>query len=170
MDKKFKILGILHLADIFWLALVVVLVFAAVQFSVPRQVAARPGAVPVRFTIELGEQRTSGEPRLIEAGFHERIRTGEPLFDSLRGLHIGTIVDVYARPFQVAAFDEDAGMLRRAPVEGLEYVYIVVEAHAQVCDYETLIGLYPIAVGREAMVRSRDFAGQGFIIALEHLP
>ena len=168
--KKFKLFGLIHPADILWAVILVVLVFGAIQFTAPQEVSARPGDVQIRYTIELGDRRNdAGERRLSREGFHEKIQTGYTLLDAQRGLPIGTIVNVYALPFQVDSFDEEGGVIRRATVEGLEYVRIVVEARAQISDYETLIGQFPVAVGREAVIRSKHFAGEGFIIAIEEI-
>ena len=168
--KNGKIFGIIHIMDILWGFLLAALIFGAMQFSVPRQVNARTGDVLLRYTIELGGRRTEeGVLRLAHEGFHKNVRVGETLFDGLRGQEIGQIVDVYARPFQIEAFDKTYGVFRQAEVEGLEYVYIVVEALAQVSDYETLIGQFPASVGRVVFVMSRYFAGEGFITSIEWL-
>ena len=160
-----RILGIT--ADIIWLVLIGALIFGAVQFSIPREVSANVGDATIRFTIELGERWDGNARRVIRSGFHENIQVGEPIFNSLNGVRIGTIVDVYALPYQVEAFDEANNIIRRAEVDGLEYVYIVVEARARISDYETLIGSFSVSVGREAYVRSKHFAGAGYIIAME---
>ena len=168
--KGFKLFGLIHLADILWVMLIVLIILAASIFSMPREANARQGNATIRFTIELGERRTEGGNRILQpAGFHENIRIGEPIFDSVTGIHIGTIVDVYALPYKVEAFDEAAGIIRRTEVEGLEYVYIVVEAPATISEYETLVGNFPVSVGRGAYVRSKYFAGAGYIILLEIL-
>jgi len=165
-----KLFGLIHVADILWAVLIVVLVFGAMQFSAPQEVSARAGDVTVRYTIELGDRRNAaGERRLAWEGFHENVHVGETLFDAQMGFVIGTVVDVYARPFYVDAFDENSGAIRRARVDGLEYVYIVVEARAQISDYETLIGSHPIAVGRDIMVRNKHFASEGFVITIEEI-
>lgn len=156
-----------HIADVVLLLLIAVIVFALVQFSMPREVNARQGDATLRYTIELGERFDGDIRRVITAGFHEGIRVGEPIFDSQRGLHIGTIVDVYAVPFTVEAFDEENNIIRQAVVEGLEFVHVVVEAPATVTLYETLIGAFPVAVGREAYVRAKHFAGIGYIVAMD---
>lgn len=166
--KNKKLFGVIHILDILWAVLLIVLVFAAIQFSMPRQVSARTGDVLLRYTIELGGAiGEDGAMRLAPAGFHENIQIGEALFDGTTGQQIGRIVYVYAEPFTIDSFDEDSGTFRRARVAGLEYVYIIVEAGAQVSDYETLIGNVPIQVGRVVFIRSKYFAGEGFITAME---
>ncbi|MCL2420518.1 MAG: DUF4330 domain-containing protein [Defluviitaleaceae bacterium] len=162
-----RLFGTIHVADIFWLLLIAALIFGGIRLSVPREVSAQSGDATIQYTIELGERWDGNARRVIQTGFHENIRIGEPIFDSLRGVRIGTIVDVYTRPFQVDAFDEATGTIRRADVDGLEFVYIIVEAHAQISDYEVLIGSFPVSVGREAYVRSKYFAGAGYIVAVE---
>ena len=166
--KNFKLFGVLHFADIMWILLLLALIPAAVRFSVPREVGAHTGDTLVRFTIELGERAAEGvmAPR---EGFHENIRIGQPIFDSSVGTHLGTIVDVYALPFETAVYNENTGRFRQTTVEGLEFVYIVVEASVNINDYETLIGNFPISVGRAAFVRSKDFAGAGYIISMERV-
>jgi len=166
--KNYKLFGVLHLADIIWIVLLIALVPMAIRFSIPREVGAQTGDNIVRFTIEIGERPTEGirPPR---AGFYQNIRRGEPIFDSSVGLYLGTIVDVYARPFQVDTFDKSSDTIRQIDVEGLELVYIVVESSVTISDYETLIGNFPISVGRAAFVRSKDFAGAGYIISMERV-
>lgn len=158
-----------YISNIFWLLFLVALVYGAVQFSVPREVNAQTGDTVIRYTVEFGERFEGNVRRVIRAGFHENIVVGEAVFDSQRGLHMGTVVEVYALPFEVEAADKDAGLIRRARVEGLETVRIVVEARAHISDYETLVGLVPVSVGREAFVRSKYFAGAGYVIAVERV-
>ena len=166
--KNGKIFGRIHIADILIAALIVILVFGAVQFAVPREVSARTGDLMIRYTIEFGERvGEDGRRRLSAAGFHENVIIGEPVFDGIMGQHIGYIVDVYALPFQVDTFNEETGTILRAEVDGLEYTYIVIEASASVGIYETLIGNFSVGVGRPAFIRSRRFAGEGFIIAVD---
>jgi hypothetical protein len=136
------------------------LVWFASVFSAPRQVAARSGDPLVRYTIELGEK---------EAGFHTNIEPGAVVLDSLKGYDIGRVVQAYALPYREDAPDEEAGIFRRAVVEGLEFTYIEVEAVAQVSDYATSIGQYDIAVNKEVYVRSKRFAGKGYITAINML-
>jgi len=168
-NRPGRLFGPIHVADLFWLALLIALVFGGVRFSIPREVNAQTGAATIRYTIELGERWDGNARRVIQAGFHENIHIGEPIFDSLRGIRIGTIVDVYTRPFRVEAFDESNNIIRRPEVDGLEFVYIAVEAQANISDYEILVGLFPVSVGREAYVRSKYFAGAGYIIAMERV-
>ena len=167
---KFKLFGIIHLADILMAIVMVALVFGAMQFSAPRQVSARAGDVMIRYTIQFGDVRSQGGHRMpIAEGFHKNIQADEPLFDGARGLYVGTIVDIFAKPYYVEAPNEAYGVFSRTRVEGLEFVYVVVEAPAQIGSNFTLIGQNQISVGREIGVRSRDFAGRGFVVSIEHL-
>lgn len=174
VNNRYKLFGIIHVGEILWVVLITALVFGAIQFSVPRRVDATVGGTGttggpvVRYTIELGERRDQNNTRRVpQSGFHENVQIGEHIFDAMRGIHIGTIVDVYAMPFTVEAFDEANNIIRQAPVPGLEFVYIVVEANVQITDYEMLVGLFPVSVGRSAYVRSKYFAGSGYIVSLE---
>ena len=167
---KFKLFGIIHIADIFMAMAMVALVFGAMQFTAPRQVSARAGDVIIRYTIQFGDVRSQGGHRMpIAEGFHEIIQIDQPLFDGARGQYVGTIIDVFAKPYYVEAPDEAAGAFRRTRVEGLEFVYVVVEAPAQISSNSTFIGPNQISVGREIGVRSRDFAGRGFVVSMEQV-
>jgi len=166
--RDFKLFGVLHLADIMWIVLLIALIPLGIRFSMPREVAAHTGDTVVRFTIELGARPADGV-RAPRAGFYQNITVGEPVFDGSVGLHLGTIVDAYAQPFQIRVFDEAADRIAQADVEGLELTYVVVEASVTISDYETLIGTFPISVGRNVSVRSKSFAGSGYIVAVERV-
>jgi hypothetical protein len=156
--KKYRLFGVINPFDVLIVIGVIALVWFASVFSAPKQAAARPGDTPVRYTIELSEK---------EAGFHEKIRPGAAVFDSLRGYDIGRVIRAYALPYREDAADEEAGVFRRAVVEGMEFTYIEVEAYAQISDAAIGIGQYDIAVNKEVFVRSKHFAGQGYITAID---
>ena len=94
---------------------------------------------------------------------------GAELFDSVRGFMIGVVVDAYPLPYREDVADITHGIIRRTPVEGMEFTYIVVEATAQITDYATSIGQFEIAVNKEVTVKSKAFAGKGYITAIEKL-
>ena len=151
---KFRLFGFINPVDIILLAAAVVLVWGAYVFSAPRETAASDQDQKVRYIVELGARRE---------GFYQQAVPGETLYDSIRGLVIGTVVDSYALPFWREAPDEAENIIRRASVEGLEFTYIIVEAYARVSDYETLIGQYDIMVNKQVFVRAKSIAGEGYI-------
>ena len=155
--KKYRLFGIINPIDIILTALIVAVVYAGYLFAAPQAVAAEGGTL-VRFTIELPAR---------PAGFYSTIVPGPAVLDSVRSLHIGTVVYAYALPFLEDVPDEANNITRRSPVEGLEFTYIVVEAWANVTDYATEIGQYIVRVNQEIAARSRDFAGLGFITNVE---
>ena len=155
--RTYRLFGIINPIDVLLVAAVVALVWAAYVFSAPQTVAADGGRL-VRFTIELPAR---------PEGFHATIEAGPIVWDSVRSLHIGNVVYAYGLPFLDDVPDEAHGVVRRSPVEGLEFTYIVVEAWADVSDYATEIGQYIVRVNQEIAARSRDFAGLGFITAVE---
>ncbi|MCL2371911.1 MAG: DUF4330 family protein [Defluviitaleaceae bacterium] len=157
--RKYRLFGLINPVDVLLVILVVLVVWAGYLFSAPQQVVA-DNAQRVRFTIELPAR---------PEGFHEGIRPGGVVFDSVRGLNIGHVVDAYGLPFLEDAPDEANNVIRRGAVEGLEFTYIVVEAWAVVTDYATEIGQYVVRVNQEIAARSVDFAGLGFITSVEHM-
>jgi len=155
--KKYRLFGIINPVDVLLVALVVVLVWGAYLLAQPQTVVAEGGRL-IRYTFELGER---------PEGFHEGIEVGLPAYCGTMGWRIGTVVEVYALPFLADAPDESAGVIRRVPVEGLEFTYIVIEAWAEISDYATSIGNFWVAVNRQVGIRGRDFGGIGFITNLE---
>ena len=155
--KKYRLFGIINPIDVLLVAAVVLLVWGATILARPQTVTA-DGARLIRYTFELGTR---------PAGFYQRIEVGAPAYCSSQNWWVGTVVEVYALPFLTDAPDEAAGIIRRVPVEGLEFTYIVIEAWANVSDSATSIGDFWVAVNRQVPIRSRDFAGVGFITHME---
>ena len=154
--RKYRLFGILNPIDALLVMAVAVLIWGAYLLAQPQTVIAESGRL-IRYTFELSER---------PAGFHESIEVGAPVYCAARGWRVGFIVDVYASEFLQDAPDEAAGLIRRTPVEGLEFTYIVIEAWADITDYSTNIGEFWVAVNRSAPLRSKDFAGFGVITNL----
>ncbi|MCL2528551.1 MAG: DUF4330 family protein [Defluviitaleaceae bacterium] len=155
--KKYRLFGFINPIDVLLVALVVLLVWGAYILAQPQTVVAEGGRL-IHYTFELGER---------PAGFHEDIEIGLPVYCGAMRWRIGTIVDVYALPFLADAPDENAGIIRRVEVEGLEFTYIVIEAWANIDEYATNVGNFWVAVNRQVGIRSRDFGGMGFITNIE---
>jgi len=160
LDKNFRLFGKFALMDILLAAMIVGVVYVGIQFSAPLYVEASPTDTRIIYTVELTNKRED---------FIENVRLGAPLFDSVRGFEIGTIVGVRYTPFFADATDFDAGIVRRAEAEGFVFIYIDVETTAQVSERATSVGLFDVMVGMEVFVRTRDFASAGFVVQLQHL-
>ena len=157
-DNRYRLFGFLNPMDVLLAAGIIALVYAAASFAAPKRVSARPEDPVVRYTVELNKK---------EAGFHEKVVIGATLYDTEKGYEIGVVTDVYATPYLEDAGDAENGVIRRTPVEGMEFTYIVVESPAQVSEYATLIGQYDIMVNKVVFVKSKTFAGTGYITAIE---
>jgi len=155
--KKYRLFGIINPIDVLLVTMVFLLIWGAYLLAQPQTVVAEGGRL-IRYTFELGER---------PAGFHEGIEIDTPVFCGVNGWRVGTVVDVYSLPFLSDAPDERAGVIRRVPVEGLEFTYIVIEAWAEISDYATNIGNFWVAVNRQVGLRARDFGGIGFITSIE---
>lgn len=142
------------------LVLFALFVLIALRFSAPQSVSAKPGDTKIRYTVELNKKLP---------GFEEQIKMGTALYDTEKGYQIGQIVDVRVETYMEDANDFDRDVIIRTPIEGLNYVYVVAEADAQITDGATLIGQYDMMVGKEVFVRSKDFASSGFVIKIERL-
>jgi len=136
-----------------------VLVYGAYLFSAPQQTLAQDGRL-IRFTVELREHPT---------GFYQQIVEGPIVFNSVNDTALGRVVYAYGSPFLQDVQDEANNIIRRTPVEGREFTYIVIETFANISDFEIEVNQNRIVVNRDIYVRSRDFAGRGFITHLEIL-
>ena len=162
-----KILKKLNFFDLLLLLACVAIVYAAYLFSMPQQAVAESGQ-RIRFTVELSNF-SAGAPMGLPAGFHEQIVPGPMVLESRNSIPIGYVVGAYGLPFMREVPDEAANIIRRAYIEEQEFAYVVIEARADVTDMITEVNGVRIVVNQDIYVRSRDFAGSGFITHLEFL-
>lgn len=155
--RKYRLFGKVNIFDIILVAVVIAIVYGAYVFAMPGQVAADNSRL-VRFTVEFGEQRE---------GFHAQIEPGALVIDSRLDVAIGHVVSAYSLPFLRDVQDEYSNIWRRTPVEGLEFTYVVIETNANVTDSLIEVNGFRIMVNTHAGIRSRDFAGYGFIVRIE---
>jgi len=157
--KKYRLLKSINVFDIFIVLACVVIVYAAHIFSAPQQALAETGT-RVQFTLEFGNRH---------AGFYQQIEPDTLVLESSLGQVIGRVVRAYSLPFLQDVQDEANNIIRRTPVEGREFTYVVVETWANVSDFETEVNQFRIAVNRDVYIRSRDFAGRAFIVNVDFL-
>jgi len=155
--RKYRLFGIINPIDVLLIIAAVLLIWGAYLLARPQAVVA-DGTRLIRYTFEMSGRNE---------GFHQGIELGAPVYCGYNDWWIGTVVGVSSSPFLADAPDESAGIIRRTPVEGLEFTYIVIEAWANVSAASTNVGNFWVAVNRPIAVRSRDFAGYGFIINME---
>jgi len=155
--RKYRLFGIINPIDVLLVIAAVLLIWGAYLLAQPQNVAA-DGRVLIRYTFELGER---------PAGFYQTIEIGAPVEYGSQNWWVGEIVEVYSLPFLADISDERAGIVRRRPVEGLEFTYVVIEAWANISDASTNIGDFWLAVNRHVPLRSRNFAGFGFVVNIE---
>ncbi|MDR3239541.1 MAG: DUF4330 domain-containing protein [Clostridiales bacterium] len=158
IDKKFRLFGVVSVVDIAIFLLLILFIWLAFQFSTPRNAAAKADGVKIHYTVELQKK---------EPGFNGKALVGSDLYDSLKGDYIGQIIGVDAVPFLEDVPDPENSIIRRTPVEGLETVYVQVEAMARITDQATLVGPFEILVGKEIYVRTKDFASPGYVVVID---
>ena len=157
LDKNYRLFGLINLVDIGLIAALIVFTLLALRFSAPQNIIAKPGDVYITYTVEIQRRKPD---------FAENVKKskGSVVEDSLRGILIGTIIDVYDEPYLEDAPDYENRVIRRRPVNGLRTVYVVIYAKAQVTDYTTLIGSYEVLVGKDVYIKTRDFAAGGYVV------
>ncbi|MDR2648172.1 MAG: DUF4330 domain-containing protein [Clostridiales bacterium] len=158
IDKNYRMFGVMNLVDIIMIAALIVFAVLALRFSAPRSAAAKPGDVPVRYTVEVQRRKPD---------FADKVKVGDAVEDSQRGYAIGTIKNVRAEPYLEDVPDYEGNIIRRAPVDGLETVYIDIEAIGRVTDYTTLIGYFEVLVGKDVYIKTKRFAAGGYVVNLE---
>ena len=157
MEKKYRLFGVINPIDVLLVTAVLMLLWGAYSLAQPQTVVAEGGQL-IRYTFELRER---------PVGFYQTIEPGAPVYCGAMGWRIGTVVYTYSLPFVEDVPDERAGIFRRAPVKGMEFTYIVIEAWATISDHATNIGEYWVAANRQTPIRSRDFGGMGFITNID---
>jgi len=160
MDKKFRIKGKVGVIDIFFIIVIIAGLFFLRDFAAPQSVTAAPEDVKIKYVVELYRK---------DVNFIDNVAVGERLYDIERGYEIGVITGVYDAPFLEDSPDFENKTYKRAPVEGLSYVYVEVEAVARITEMATNIGQYQVMVGKEAFIRSRSFSSGGYVVILERL-
>jgi len=158
--RKFRLFKVINIFDVLLILVCVAIIYVAYLFAAPHDVVAEGGRL-VRFTVELGA--ISGNPE----GFYRQIEPGPLVVESSRNAAIGNVVYAYGLPFLQDVPDEANHIIRRTPVDGREFTYVVIETRANYSDFETEVNQFRIAVNRDVYVRSRDFAGRGFITRIE---
>ena len=157
IDKRYRLFGVINLVDILIIAFFIVFAVLAMRFSAPQSAAARPGDVPITYTVEVQRRKPD---------FKDKVKVGAAVEDSQRGFAIGTITKVYTEPYLEDTPDYDNSIIRRAPVDGLETIYIEIEAMAQITDYTTLVGAYEVLIGKDIYLKTGDFAAGGFVVRI----
>jgi hypothetical protein len=158
IDKKYRLFGIINIVDIGMIAALILFAFLAVRFSAPQSAAARPGDVSLRYIVEVQRRKPD---------FADKVNAGDAVEDSLRGYAIGTIKSVRSEPYLEDVPDYTSNIIRRMPVDGLETVYVEIEAMGQVTDYTTLIGSFEVLVGKEIYIKAKHFAAGGYVVGLD---
>ena len=158
IDRNFRLFGAVSVIDVLIVIALVIFVWLALRFSAPQSAAAKPGDITIRYTVEIQRRNP---------GFADMIKAGDSVTDSQRGYQIGTVTNVYAQSYLEDSPDYAGGAIRRATVDGLQTVYIQIEAKAQVTDYTTLIGSFEVLVGKEIYIKTKNFAAGGYVVALD---
>ena len=158
LDKNFRLFGVVSVIDIVIVIALIVFVLLALRFSAPQSAAAKPGDVPIRYTVEIQRRPPA---------FKDMIKVGDSVIDSQRGYQIGTIAGVSSKTYLEDSPDVAGNMIKTAQVDGLEAVYIEIDAKAQITDYTTLIGSFEVLVGKEIYIRTKSFAAGGYVVAIK---
>ena len=158
IDKRYRLFGLVNVIDIAIIAALIVFAVLALRFSAPQSASAKQGDVPITYTVEVQRRKPD---------FKENIKVGVPVEDSQRGYAIGTITGFYAEPYLEDTPDYANNVILRAPVDGLDTVYIQIKAMAQITDYTTTVGPFEVLVGKDIYIRTKDFAAGGYIVRVE---
>ena len=157
--RKYRLFGKINVFDLILVLVCIAVVYVAFIFAAPGQDLDQSGQ-RVRFTVEFVESKE---------GFHQQIVPGPIVVDAIRDVVVGHVVYAYGLPMLRDSIDYDYNIVRRTEVEGFEFTYVVIETFANVTEFDTEVNGFRIAVNRGVYIRSRDFAGGGFITNVEFM-
>ncbi|MCL2462374.1 MAG: DUF4330 domain-containing protein [Defluviitaleaceae bacterium] len=157
MDRKFRLFGKISILDIILVILLVIFVVLAYQFSAPQTVSAKAGDKQITYVVEIQKRKLD---------FADQIKVGAKLYDSIKGYYIGDITDVSTKPYTEDTYDTVDGKIVRPDIPGYYFIYVTVQAQAQVTDKDTLVGQYEVLVGETVYVKNADFAAGGYVVAM----
>lgn len=158
MEEKMKKRGFrVGVLDILILALLVLGIVFALKFSVP-VVAATNQEDNMTFVVELQRK---------EEHFAKSVKTDEKLYENLKGIYLGKVVDVKVEPYTTTSPDLKTGTRKETVVAGLFNVYLTVRGKADSNPGSTGINGYEIAVGKEMFVRTKSIASPGYCTEID---
>jgi hypothetical protein len=140
---------------IFCVAIFIVMVFIAINKK-----GVMADVKNISFVIELARR---------DEGFSSNVVQGEVVFDTERGSELGKVIGVTEVPYEIEAEDKINERYLSTQVPGYSYVYVEIEARANITDGRTTVGDYEIMVGKESHIRSKGFAGGGHIVKIKVL-
>ncbi|MFV0502963.1 MAG: DUF4330 domain-containing protein [Lachnospirales bacterium] len=157
MNNKFKIGGKIAIVDILIVLALCLLMYFLNILSTPESIQADDG-IKNQFTIEIIN---------VKAGMGDTITIGDDLYDSLKNVKIGKIVDSYTEPYMNLTENNETNSYDNVPINGLENIYIVIEANLTTNPNSTSAGNFDVMVGKEVFVKSKSFAGNGYVVKLD---
>lgn len=159
MKNTYKIFGKFGVVDIFiGIAIIGIVVFLN-WLSVPASSNATASEENIKkYIIEI---------KGIDEGLSSKLQVGEEIYDSLKGSSIGHVVAVEEKPYEIFADDVENKEFILSPVEGLSTCNITVEAQVVESSNATNVGSFQLMVGTQVYVKTKNFAGNGYIIMLE---
>lgn len=156
MKKSYKVFGRISIVDIFIMICLIGLIVFLYLFSVPKD--GNSGSDIRQYVIEISK---------IDEGLSSKLQPGDEIFDSLKGTSIGTVVSVEEEPYKMPTDDIKDREYVTGDVDGLTNCYITVEAAMTESDNATTVGDFQVMVGSEVFVKTKNFAGNGYIVGLE---
>jgi hypothetical protein len=158
MDKKMKKTGLsIGILDLLILTLLAAGIFFALQLSVPAA-----GAAGVQDNITFVVEMTKKEEAFVNS-----VKAGEKLYENLKGIYLGQVVEVKVEPYKAISPDLDTATYKQAAVSGLYNVYLTVKASAVSSGGSIMVNGYEVAVGKEMFVRTRSVASPGYCVKMD---
>lgn len=155
--KSYKVFGRISIVDIFIILCLIGLIVFLYMFSVPKSGEAT-GDNTRQYVIEVNK---------IDEGLTSKLQIGDEIFDSLKGTSIGTVVGVEEKPYEILADDTVNREFLVKGLDGMSSAYVTVEANMTESTNATTVGDFKVMVGSEVFVKTKNFAGNGYIVELE---
>lgn len=138
---------------------VVILAVAAVAYFLSHDSASGQTTVTRSYVLELTQ---------LQEGMESYVAVGDTVTDNVKNYEIGTVTDVQVVPYTSAATDEEAGIVKQAPINGYISLQLTIEVDTVETDSQisTESG-YVLRVGTSVSCTVGSLRGSGYILQLD---
>lgn len=140
------------------IVLVLLLVVAAAYLLTHRNDSPAAVVVTRTYQVELPE---------LEEGIEQYVSVGDPVTDNIKNYSAGTVKNVEVKPYETDVLDEENGVLRRSPVEGMVTLVLTIEADTVETDKSVdTTGGYTLRTGAGASLTAGSMSAAGYILSV----
>lgn len=108
------------------------------------------------------------ELRELDAEMVDYVAVGDQVTDNIKNYAMGTVTAIEVVPATKAVLDEEAGIVRQAPIEGKIMLHLTVEVDTvEDADSVDAVSGYTLRTGASVSCSAGQLSGSGYILSLE---